>query len=324
MGYFDGKEILIIGGTGSLGKTLLKVLKQEHHPRGIRLFSRDETKQWELRNELKLDGYDTERIGFLLGDVRDLGRLRRAFGGVDVVIHCAAQKHVPSCEDNPLEAIKTNVFGAANVVDAALDCNVDTVVFVSTDKAVYPINLYGSSKAVAEKLILDANVYRGGKLRTKFVVCRYGNVLGSRGSIIPLFRALAAEGKPIPITDIRMTRFFIRLPEVARFILARIPEIQAGEIFIPKMKGVRIPALAEMLCPGHPQVVVGVRPGEKLHECLISEEEARWRLEDKGTHFVVHATMHPERENLEAQAYTSEQAAAENTLMQEDINGLYL
>lgn len=322
MGYFDGKEILIIGGTGSLGRTLLKTLKRDHHPHGIRIFSRDENKQWELKNQMAMDGYDMDRVALLLGDVRDLERLRRAFGGVDIVIHCAAQKHVPSCEDNPQEAVKTNVLGASNVVEAALDANVDTVVFISTDKAVYPINLYGASKAVAEKLILDANVYRGGKKRTKFAVCRYGNVLGSRGSIIPLFRALAAEGKPLPITDVRMTRFFIRLPVVAQFILDRIPEMCGGEIFIPKMKGVRIIDLAEMLCPGHPCTVVGIRPGEKLHECLISEEESRWLLQDMGTHYKISGTY--DKENPAAHAYTSEQAAAENTLVEGDLNGLYL
>lgn len=326
MDYYEGKEILLIGGTGSLGKTLLKMLRKDHKPRGIRVFSRDETKQWELKNLLAMEGVSTEGIGFLLGDVRDASRLARACHRVDVVIHCAAQKHVPSCEENPLEAVKTNIQGAVNVVDAALDANVGEVVFISTDKAVYPINLYGASKAVAEKIILDANVYRGGKLRTKFAVCRYGNVLGSRGSIIPLFRAIAAEGKPLPITDIRMTRFFIRLPDVARFVLDRIPDITAGgEIFIPKMKAVEIVTLAEMLCPGHPFEIVGIRPGEKLHEVLISEEEARWRLADRGTHFaVLQQVGSPPVEDKDAVAYTSEIAARQNPLVLSDLENLYL
>jgi UDP-N-acetylglucosamine 4,6-dehydratase len=322
MDYYKNKEVLIIGGTGSLGKTLLKLLKRNHNPRGIRIFSRDETKQWELCNEMQEAGLNMDRVARLLGDVRDLERLRRAFAGVDIVIHCAAQKHVPSCEDNPMEAIKTNVMGAANVVDAALDAGVQEVVFISTDKAVYPINLYGCSKAVAEKVILDANVYRGKRFKTKFSVMRYGNVLGSRGSIIPLFRALDACGKPIPITDERMTRFFIRLPEVAQFILDRIPEIESGEIFVPKMKGTRITEMARMICPDARQEIVGIRPGEKLHECLISEEEARWKLEDRGQYFVIHNTNRPE--NKDARAYTSEQAAAENTLQPADIKNLYI
>ena len=320
--YYKDKEILIIGGTGSLGKTLLKLLKKGYSPRGIRILSRDENKQWELQTEMQEQGYSMDKVARLLGDVRDLERLKRAFSGVDIVIHCAAQKHVPSCEENPMEAIKTNVIGAANVVEAALDCQVEQVVFISTDKAVYPINLYGCSKAVAEKVILDANVYRGKRAKTKFCVMRYGNVLGSRGSIIPLFRALNACGKPLPITDPRMTRFFIRLPEVAKFVLDRIPEMEAGEIFVPKMKGVKIMELADMICPGTQMEIVGIRPGEKLHECLISEEESRWRLEDKGSHFVIHNTNR--EENLAAREYTSEQAAAENTLQKSDIENLYI
>ena len=322
MDYYKGKEVLIIGGTGSLGKTLLKMLKRDHRPRGIRVFSRDENKQWELGVEMREQGYGMNRVATLLGDVRDYDRLRRAFQGVDIVIHCAAQKHVPSCEENPMEAIKTNIQGAANVVEAALDAGVKKVVFISTDKAVYPVNLYGCTKAVAEKVILDANVYRGSNYRTKFCVMRYGNVLGSRGSIIPLFRALEACGKPIPITDERMTRFFIRLPEVGKFILDRIPEIETGQILLPKMKGVKIVDLARMVVPGARLETVGIRPGEKLHECLISEEESRWRLEDRGTHFVIHNTNRPE--NPDARAYTSEQAAQENTLQAADIENLYI
>jgi len=319
----DNKEILILGGTGSLGKTLVKILKRDYKPRGIRIFSRDETKQWEFKKELIADDYGVENVSFLLGDIRDKDRLKRVMAGVDIVINCAAQKHVPSCEENPLEAVKTNVLGTANIIEAALDRNVAQVMHVSTDKAVYPVNLYGATKTVAEKLISNANVYRGGTHRTVFSCVRYGNVLGSRGSIVPLFRSLASSGKDIPITDNRMTRFFIKLPQVGQFILDRLQEMEGGEIFIPKMKGIRICDLAKIIAPDSEKKVIGIRQGEKLHECLISEEEARWHItSDLGDYVTLSNTKGVE--DPTGEAYTSQEAAITNEITEEDLDGMYL
>jgi len=280
--FFDGKEILITGGTGSLGKTLVKLLLTEHRPKGIRVFSRDELKQWQMRAEVEKfrSEYEPHNIpvcplAFLIGDVRDAGRLKRAFAGVDVVIHTAAMKQVPACEDNPKEAVLTNVHGALNVMDAAIDCGVGRVMNVSTDKAVKPVNLYGATKMAAEKLIVDGNVYAGGR-GTILSSCRYGNVLGSRGSVAHVFKAQADAGLPITITHKAMTRFWITLPTVARFLLYMVGEMRGGEIFVPKMKSMSVYAMARAMgasetAPGIN--VVGIRQGEKLHESLFPEED---------------------------------------------------
>ena len=303
--WFEGKEILITGGTGSLGKTLVKLLLTEHKPKGVRIFSRDELKQWQMRNELSslMKNADLPPLAFLIGDVRDPARLRRAFKGVDIVIHTAAMKQVPACEDNPREAVQTNVLGSMNVMDAAIDCGVGRVMNVSTDKAVKPVNLYGATKMAAEKLIVDGNVYTGGR-GTILSSCRYGNVLGSRGSVAHVFKAQADAGQPITITHKAMTRFWITLPRVARFLLDRVADMNGGEIFVPKMKSMGIFSMAIAMCSGNhigapsptgvlrsitgeeigdllPQFdIVGIRQGEKLHEVLFAEEDYVYEFVD--------------------------------------------
>lgn len=295
--FFDGREVLITGGTGSLGKTLVKLLMTEHRPKGIRIFSRGELLQWQMRNEFAslINNADLPPLAFLIGDVRDPARLRRAFKGVDIVIHTAAMKQVPACEDNPREAVQTNVLGSMNVMDAAIDCGVGRVMNVSTDKAVKPVNLYGATKMAAEKLIVDGNVYTGGR-GTILSSCRYGNVLGSRGSVAHVFKAQADAGQPVTITHKAMTRFWITLPKVARFLLARVADMQGGEIFVPKMKSMGVFSMAcamidpiqredGMLChrvSGKPIEIrdVGVRQGEKIHEVLFAEEDYVYEFVD--------------------------------------------
>lgn len=284
------KEILITGGTGSLGKTLLKILATEYRPRGIRIFSRDELKQWELQQEIK--SWNTKvPISFLLGDIRDKARLERACQRVDIVINCAAMKQVPSCEANPFEAIETNIVGAKNLINACIDKGVSYCMHISTDKAVYPVNLYGKTKAVAEGLFIFGNTYSGLD-GTRFNVCRYGNVLGSRGSIIPLFREQAETGV-ITLTDVKMTRFWITLDAVARFIIERMIDEKmnlisrkdnSGKIFIPKMPSMRVYDLAMTVAPEAEILLTGIRKGEKIHECLITFEESRY-MEDKNIYF---------------------------------------
>ena len=297
VGMLNGKEILITGGTGSLGKQLLKLLMTEHKPKGIRILSRDELKQWQLRNDFKalLTDPALPPVSFLIGDVRDAKRMHRACRGVDVLIHAAAMKQVPACEDNPLEAIKTNVDGAVNVLNAAIDCGVGRVMNVSTDKACKPVNLYGATKMAAEKLIVDGNIYAAGH-GTILSSCRYGNVLGSRGSVAHVFKAQADAGLPITLTHSAMTRFWISLPTVARFLLSRIEIMQGGEIFVPKMKsmGVRDMAISmiDPLDSGSGWLIhrvsqkpvefvtTGIRQGEKLHECLFPEEDYVYEYPD--------------------------------------------
>lgn len=269
---WNDKEVLITGGTGSLGKTLINKLCQEYHPRGIRVYSRDELKQWELKKECKEKGF--ENIAFIPGDVRDKERLKMALKGVDIVINAAAMKQVGSCEENPIEAIKTNIIGCQNIMECSIENGVEKVMHVSTDKACLPVNLYGATKLCTEKLFVNGNVYTGGH-GTKFSVCRYGNVLGSRGSVIPLWKKQKLEGNPITITDKRMTRFFITLDEVASFLLGRCEVMQGGEIFIPKMRTAKMIDIAEMIADGSDIIEIGMQDGEKLHECLISEEESR-------------------------------------------------
>jgi len=277
--FWRGKTVLVTGGTGSFGKTFARLLLDHYAVRALRIYSRDELKQYEMSSAFR-----DERLRFLLGDVRDKDRLFRAFEGVDVVVHAAALKQVPACEYNPIEAVKTNVLGAANVIDAAIDAGVRRVLAISTDKAVNPINIYGATKLCAEKLFIHGNAYRGER-ETLFSCTRYGNVLGSRGSVLPLFLQQRASGR-LTITDRRMTRFWITLPEAVRFVMGRIEAMAGGEIFVPKMAAARMTDLAQAIAPGCAIDEVGIRPGEKLHEVLITEDEARHAY-DCGDHFVI-------------------------------------
>lgn len=268
----NGKTLLITGGTGSFGRKLSEIVLKEYDPRKLIILSRDELKQYEMAKSVK-----DSRIRFFLGDVRDKERLARAFHGVDVVVHAAALKQVPAAEYNPFEFIKTNILGGENVINAAIDAGVQRVVALSTDKACNPINLYGATKLCSDKLFVSANSYAGG-LKTRFSVVRYGNVIGSRGSVIPLFKELRATGK-IPITDPRMTRFWISLEQGVRFVLASLDRMVGGELFVPKLPSMNIMDLAAAVAPECETEVVGIRPGEKLHEYMISEEDSRNALE---------------------------------------------
>ncbi|MGV7228589.1 MAG: UDP-N-acetylglucosamine 4,6-dehydratase (inverting) [Nitrospirales bacterium] len=265
----NGKSILITGGTGSFGKKCVEIILQRFHPKKLIILSRDEDKQYQMAKTL--DMKKNPCLRFFLGDVRDLGRLHRAFEGVDYVIHAAALKHVPTAEYNPIEAIKTNVLGAENVLNAAIDNGVQKVVALSTDKAACPINLYGASKLCSDKLFIAGNVYSGVK-NTRFSIVRYGNVLGSRGSVVPHFLSLRSSGV-IPITDRRMTRFWMTLEQGVNIVLSSLGLMKGGEIFIPKIPSMKIVDLARTVAPDCQQEYVGIRPGEKLHELLISEDD---------------------------------------------------
>ena len=271
----NNKVILITGGTGSFGKKFLQVAMKEHRPKKLIVFSRDELKQHEMRRDFP-DGAGSP-LRYFLGDVRDHERLERALHGVDVVIHAAALKQVPACEYNPFEAVQTNIMGAKNVIDAALDQGVQRVLAVSTDKAVNPVNLYGATKLCAEKIFVQANAYAGDR-RTLFSASRYGNVVGSRGSVIPVFLAQRASGR-VTVTDPRMTRFWITLDQGVRFVMRCVHEMQGGEIFVPKLPSMNIMELARAIAPDCAVDQVGIRPGEKLHEVLVSEDEARHTVE---------------------------------------------
>lgn len=271
----DGADVLITGGTGSFGRALVAhLLELRPGPRRVIVYSRDELKQFEMQRELKYQGeVEGERLRFFLGDVRDRDRLTRAFMGVDYVVHAAALKQVPACEYNPEEAVKTNVLGAGNVIAAAIDSGVKRVIALSTDKACNPANLYGASKLVAEKYFQAGNTLAGA-LDTRFAVVRYGNVLGSRGSVLQTFRRQVEEGGPITITDRRMTRFWITLPQAVRFVLNSLRRMHGGEIFVPRLPTVRVVELAEAVAPGEMErKVVGMRPGEKIHETLVGPDE---------------------------------------------------
>jgi len=268
-----GKTILITGGTGSFGRACARILLDSYKPARLIIFSRDELKQHEMR----VGGFDSPSLRYFIGDVRDVDRLRRAMVGVDVVIHAAALKQVPACEYNPLEAIKTNIDGSRNVIEASLDARVHRVLALSTDKAVNPVNLYGATKLVAEKLFVQANAYRGGD-PIRFSSVRYGNVVGSRGSVIPLFLEQRKLGR-ITITDSRMTRFWITLEHGVRFVLSSIEIMAGGEVFVPKIPSMRITELAAAIAPDCAIEVIGIRPGEKVHEVLLSEDEGRHSLE---------------------------------------------
>jgi len=269
----DNKTILVTGGTGSFGKKFTELVLREYNIRKLIIFSRDELKQAQMKSEFN----NNPKLRFFIGNVRDKDRLYRAFDGVDIVVHAAALKRVPECEYNPFEAIKTNILGAENVINAAIDRGVKRVVALSTDKAANPVNLYGATKLCSDKLFTAGNAYVGDK-DTRFAVVRYGNVMGSRGSVIPLFRKMRETGV-LPITDPRMTRFWITLEEGVKLVIRAIEEMDGGEIFVPKIPSMKITDLAEAIAPECRQEVVGIRPGEKLHEVMITMTDSRHTLE---------------------------------------------
>ncbi len=272
---FEGKTVLVTGGTGSFGKKFVEIVLKECRPKKLIVFSRDELKQHEMQ-QIYPDAGDSP-MRYFLGDVRDIDRLRRAFNDVDVVVHAAALKQVPACEYNPFEAVLTNIMGAKNVIDAAIDCGVKKVFAISTDKAVNPVNLYGATKLCAEKLFVNGNAY-GGLSGPKFACSRYGNVVGSRGSVIPIFLEQSKNGA-ITVTDARMTRFWLTLEQGVRFVLRCIGQMRGGEVFVPKIPSTSILDMAKSIAPGCDVKIIGIRPGEKLHEVLLSEEEARHTIE---------------------------------------------
>lgn len=282
---FDGKAILITGGTGSFGKQYVRTLLRDHRPKRIVVFSRDELKQFEMQQE-----FDDPCMRYFIGDVRDGDRLTQAMKGIDYVIHAAALKQVPAAEYNPMECIKTNIHGAENVIQASLATDVERVIALSTDKAANPINLYGATKLASDKLFVAANNMAGGH-RTTFAVVRYGNVVGSRGSVVPFFRKLIAEGATeLPITDERMTRFWITLQQGVDFVLRNFRRMHGGEIFVPKIPSIRITDLAEAMAPGLSRRIVGIRPGEKLHEIMCPADDSHLTLEFDD-HFVLQPTI---------------------------------
>lgn len=270
---WQNSTVLVTGGTGSFGKKFISTLLQEYKPKKIIIYSRDELKQHEMR----VSGFNHPQLRYFIGDVRDRERLYRAMRDVDIVVHAAALKQVPACEYNPLEAVKTNINGAVNIIDAAIDNGVKKVLALSSDKAVNPVNLYGATKLVAEKLFIQANAYAGDRA-TCFSSVRYGNVVGSRGSVIPLFKKQRDSGT-ITLTDDRMTRFWITLEQGVKFVVQAIELMQGGEVFIPKIPSMRMTDLANIIAPGCNLEVIGIRPGEKLHEILVSSEESRYALE---------------------------------------------
>ena len=283
----NNKTILVTGGTGSFGNEFTQYVLGHYDPKKIIIYSRDEYKQFVMANKFKKY---KDKLRFFIGDVRDKERLCRAFDGVDYVVHAAALKQVPSCEYNPMEAVKTNINGAMNIVDAALDCGVKRVVALSTDKAVNPINLYGGTKLVSDKLFIAANAYAGMK-DVCFSIVRYGNVAGSRGSVIPFFRNLVNQGETaLPITDYRMSRFWISLNEGVQLVIKALSEAKGGETFISKIPSFKITDLAEAMLPGCGIKEIGIRPGEKLHEIMVTTEDSFTTYEYEK-HFIVYPQM---------------------------------
>ena len=271
---FNGANILITGGTGSFGKKYTEVILQNYNPNKIIIYSRGELKQYEMAQV-----FNNKCMRYFIGDVRDLGRLEKAMNGVDYVIHAAALKHVPIAEYNPMECIKTNIMGAENVIDASIKNHVKKVIALSTDKAANPINLYGATKLASDKLFVAANNITGDQ-DILFSVVRYGNVFSSRGSVVPFFKKLLKEGaKEIPITEEHMTRFWITLDQAVEFVLKNFQRMQGGEIFIPKIPSMKITDMAKAIAPNLPQKVIGIRPGEKLHEIMIPRDDSRLALE---------------------------------------------
>ncbi len=285
---FTGKSILITGGTGSFGKMFIRALLDNYKPAKIIVFSRDELKQFEMAQDFT--EAELSILRFFIGDVRDAERLRMAMRGIDYVIHAAALKQVPAAEYNPMECVKTNIMGADNVVNAALENNVDKVIALSTDKAANPVNLYGATKLASDKIFVAANNLSGDR-RTRFAVVRYGNVVGSRGSVVPFFKKKIAEGAGfLPITDPRMTRFWITLRQGVNFVLSNFEIMQGGEIFIPKIPSMKMPDLASAIAPDLEQKTIGIRPGEKLHELMVSFDDGRNTV-DLGDRYVIKPTF---------------------------------
>lgn len=271
---FNNKSILITGGTGSFGKKYTEILLKKYKPKRVVIYSRDELKQYEMAQVFK-----DKAMRFFIGDVRDYKRLRTAMNGIDYVIHAAAMKHVPIAEYNPMECIKTNIDGAQNVIDASLECGVSKVIALSTDKACNPVNLYGATKLASDKLFVAANNIVGDK-KTRFSVVRYGNVVGSRGSVVPLFKKLITQGeKELPITHEKMTRFWITLEQGVNFVLKNFERMKGGEIFIPKIPSMTMVDLAKALAPDLGVKIIGIRPGEKMHEMMISRDDAHLTYE---------------------------------------------
>jgi len=289
----ENKVILITGGTGSFGQKFAEVALREGNPKTIRIFSRGELLQQEMRQKF----HDDERLRFFIGDVRDRERVYRAMNGVDIVVHAAALKQVPTCEYNPIEAVRTNVEGAINVIDAAIDSGVEKAMAISTDKAAYPVNLYGATKLVMEKLFIQANAYTGLR-KTRFSSVRYGNVIGSRGSVVPLFFQQSSSGE-ITITDERMTRFWIAVEQGAHFVIKCLEEMRGGEIFVPKIPSMRIIDLADVIAPKVRKRTIGARPGEKLHEVLLTGEESRHTREFDGCFIIEPEFSFWQREKVE-------------------------
>lgn len=291
------KVILVTGGTGSFGKKFTEIVLKRYKPRKLIIFSRDELKQFEMHEQFSEDRYSN--IRYFIGDVRDRDRLHRAFEGVDIVVHAAALKQVPTAEYNPSEAVKTNVLGAVNVIDAAIDCNIKKVIALSTDKAANPINLYGATKLCSDKLFIAGNNYSGPH-GTRFSIVRYGNVVGSRGSVIPFFLKMRATGV-LPITDPRMTRFWITLEQGVDFVLDSLERMHGGEIFVPKIPSMRVTDLARAIAPDCKTKIVGIRPGEKLHEIMVPEDDAHHTVQ-YAKYFTILPTFH----NWSAKEYLAE------------------
>ena len=283
----NGKTILITGGTGSFGKKFIQTVFEKYPDvKKVIVYSRDEYKQFVMQNMPEFSPY-ISKMRFFIGDVRDKERMMRAFEGVDIVVHAAALKQVPACEYNPFEAVKTNVTGAQNVIDCAIDRGVKKVVALSTDKACAPINLYGATKLCSDKLFIAGNSYCGYK-ETRFAVVRYGNVAGSRGSVIPFFQKLVNEGaKELPITDMRMTRFWLKLEQAVEMVLEAIEHMQGGELYVKKIPSMRMPDLAKAIAPDLKTVEVGIRPGEKIHEQMITREDAKNTIEFKDFYIIL-------------------------------------
>ncbi len=279
----NNKTILVTGGTGSFGKRFIETVLQRYKPKKLIVFSRDEMKQSEMAQRFSETKYPCLR--YFLGDVRDRERLERALHGVDVVVHAAALKQVPAAEYNPFEFVKTNIFGAENIINAAIDRGVKKIIALSTDKAANPINLYGATKLCSDKLFVAGNAYSG-DVDTRFSVVRYGNVFGSRGSVVPFFKELAKSGKKIPITDERMTRFWITLSQGVDFVLNSLEIMAGGEIFVPKIPSMKVTDLAKALAPDCEFEVTGIRPGEKLHETMVPDDDARRTLEFDGFYII--------------------------------------
>ena len=279
----NNKTILVTGGTGSFGKKFIETILSDYKPEKVIVYSRDELKQFEMQQVWPDNG--SIPIRYFIGDVRDLSRLKRAMEGVDIVVHAAALKQVPATEYNPFEAVKTNVLGAQNVIDASFASGVEKVIALSTDKAAAPINLYGATKLTSDKLFITANNYRG-KHDIKFSVVRYGNVMGSRGSVIPFFQNMKKTGT-LPITDPKMTRFNITLDQGVKFVLDNLKRMWGGELFVPKIPSYRITDIAEAIAPEAKQKIVGIRPGEKLHEEMITESDALNTIEYDGYYVIV-------------------------------------